>query len=102
MKNLFSLLGSALGKFRFVAFTEGVSYLILLFIAMPLKHFMDKPAAVKTVGAIHGGLFILYVVWVVICHFEYNWQWRKTAVLFLMSLVPFGNFYADRHYLRQA
>lgn len=97
---MLNLIKTSLGRLRIVGFTEGVSYLILLFIAMPLKYVWGQPAAVRSFGSVHGLLFVLYVLFVVICHFTYNWSLRKTAVLFLISLIPFGNFYADKKYLR--
>jgi integral membrane protein len=97
---MLSLLASALGRFRLIGFAEGISYLILLFIAMPLKYGFGMPTAVKSFGSIHGGLFVLYVVFLIICKFEYDWSIKKTALLFLASLIPFGNFYADKHYLK--
>jgi integral membrane protein len=51
-----------LARFRTVAWIEGLSYVALLFIAMPLKYFADLPLAVRVVGMAHGVLFIAYVV----------------------------------------
>ncbi len=97
---MLSLLSTALGRLRIIGFMEGVSYLILLFIAMPLKYVFKEPQAVKSFGSIHGLLFVLYILLVIICHFEYRWSFKKTGLLFLISLIPFGNFYADKAYLR--
>jgi integral membrane protein len=97
---MLSLLASTLGRFRLIGFAEGISYLILLFIAMPLKYGFGMPTAVKTFGAIHGGLFVLYVLYLLISKFEYDWTFKKVGTLFLASLIPFGNFYADKHYLK--
>lgn len=93
---------TTLGRLRVVAFAEGVSFLILLFVAMPLKYVWGQPMAVRQFGSVHGLLFILYVLLVVMCHAEYSWPRRKSLLLLLISLVPFGNFYADKHYLRVA
>ena len=60
MKN--SFFSSTLGRFRLVAIMEGVSFLVLLGIAMPLKYFADMPLAVKYIGWLHGLLFVLYMV----------------------------------------
>jgi integral membrane protein len=97
---LAQLLTTTLGRFRIVAFAEGLSYLILLFVAMPLKYVFGMPSAVRAFGTVHGALFVFYIVWVLICHLEYSWPWRKTLLLLLVSVVPFGNFYADKHWLR--
>lgn len=91
---------TSLGRFRIIAFTEGVSYLILLFIAMPLKYVWGQPAAVKNFGSIHGLLFVIYILYVFICKIEYGWTLKKTLILLGISIIPFGNFYADKHYLQ--
>jgi integral membrane protein len=97
---MFELLSTTLGKLRIIAFIEGVSFLILLFIAMPLKHIWGHPLAVRQVGSVHGLLFVLYVMYVVLCRIEYAWPARKAWLLVLISVIPFGNFYADKYYLR--
>ena len=97
---MLQLLQNTLGRMRFIAFAEGISYLILLFIAMPLKYVWGHPMAVRSFGSVHGFLFELYVLFVYLCYKQYGWSIRKTAILLLISLVPFGNFYADRHYLQ--
>src|SRR5438552_3773981 len=55
------VLKTILRRLRLVGYTEGVSFLVLLGIAMPLKYFAGMPLAVTIVGAIHGLLWILYV-----------------------------------------
>lgn len=97
---MLSLLKTPLGRLRIIAFAEGMSFLILLFIAMPLKYIWQQPMAVRQVGSIHGLLFVLYVLLLVMCSIEYRWKWGKTALLFLASIIPFGTFYADKRYLR--
>jgi integral membrane protein len=97
---MLDLLKTALGRLRIIAFTEGVSYLILLFIAMPLKYVWGQPAAVKNFGSVHGLLFVLYILYVFLCKIEYRWTLKKTLILLGISILPFGNFYADKHYLQ--
>jgi integral membrane protein len=97
---MINLIKTSLGRLRIIAFTEGVSFLILLFIAMPLKYIWGQPAAVKNFGSIHGLLFVLYILTVILCKVEYNWSIKKTLVLLAISVIPFGNFYADKHYLQ--
>jgi integral membrane protein len=54
------MLNTPIRRLRFVGFVEGVSYLVLLFIAMPLKYWAGMPLAVRVVGMLHGVLFILF------------------------------------------
>jgi integral membrane protein len=97
---MFSQLSSTLGKFRLVALVEGLSFLILLFIAMPLKYIWDQPLFVRYFGSIHGLLFVLYILFLALCTIEYRWSFKKALILGLISIIPFGNFYADKKYLR--
>lgn len=96
---MLKFLTTTLGRLRLVAFIEGVSYLILLFVAMPLKYIYEQPQAVRSVGSIHGFLFVAYVLLVFLTKIEHRWDWAKTRLLLLISLIPFGNFYADRKWL---
>jgi integral membrane protein len=97
---MLDLFKTALGRFRIIAFTEGVSYLILLFIAMPLKYAWGQPTFVRYFGSIHGLLFVLYILYALLCKIEYRWTLKKTLILLGISIIPFGNFYADKHYLQ--
>ena len=92
---------SALGRLRLVAFLEGASLLVLLFVAMPLKYLAGQPAAVRHVGMAHGLLFVLYVLLVIQVAIEYRWAVSKALLALLASVVPFGTFWADRRLFRQ-
>ncbi len=98
--SMLNLFNTTIGKLRLIGFAEGVSYLILLFIAMPLKYLWGQPEMVRICGSIHGFLFVLYVMYVWLCKTEYRWDTRKATILLVISMVPFGNFYADKHHLR--
>jgi integral membrane protein len=95
-----SLLASSLGRFRIIAFVEGLSYL-LLGITMILKyqHNILKPNYI--VGMAHGGLFILYVILLIQVGIQYKWTLIKMFWAFVASLVPFGTFYADKRLFRE-
>lgn len=93
---------TAVGRLRMIAFAEGVSFLILLGIAMPLKYIADLPQAVRVVGMAHGVLFILYVVLLIQVAIEKGWSLRLSLLAFLASLIPFGTFYADAKWFRTA
>lgn len=87
--------------FRKVAFAEGVSFLVLLFIAMPLKYFADMPLAVTIVGGLHGALFISFVILAreVKSNYKKDWIWMAKALL--ASILPFGTFYMDRYWKKE-
>lgn len=80
---------------RIVAFLEGLSFLVLMGIAMPLKYYADSPKAVEIVGMAHGVLFVLYCLNVIFAHIKFSWTYKKTALALLASILPFGTFYAD-------
>jgi integral membrane protein len=81
--------------FRRIAFAEGVSFLVLLFIAMPLKYYGGMPMAVTVVGGLHGLLFVAFVVmaWEVKREYKKDWGWLIRS--FIASIVPFGTFWMD-------
>ena len=92
---------TALGRLRLFGMLEGISFLVLLGIAMPLKYFAGRPEAVRFVGMAHGVLFLAYVVAVIQAQLDYeNWPRRRTALALLAALLPFGPFVMDRKVLR--
>lgn len=82
--------------FRRIAKAEGISYLVLLFIAMPLKYLADIPIAVTIVGSIHGLLFIAFCIWLGLVHFKFNKSLWWSVKAFLASIIPFGTLYMDK------
>ena len=92
---------TSLGRLRLVGMLEGVSFLLLLGIAMPLKYLAGKPEAVSVLGMAHGVLFIAYVGALIQAHCEYEgWPWRRSAAVLLASLLPAGPFIVDRKVLK--
>jgi integral membrane protein len=94
------MLTSLIGRLRLTGLIEGISFLVLLFIAMPLKYLYDKPEAVRIVGTAHGALFVLFVFFILQAALEFRWNWRQVGLALLASVVPFGTFYADRRLFR--
>ena len=92
---------SAIGRFRAISFIEGVSYLVLLFIAMPLKYIAGFPLAVKVTGWIHGLLFLMYVLALLQVSISNKWSLLKTTMAFLASLLPFATFALEAKILRK-
>ena len=97
---MFDLVKTQLGRLRIIGFAEGLSFLILLGIAMPLKYFFGLPGTVRVVGMAHGLLFVLYVLLVIQAKIEYGWSLRKMGLALLASVVPFGTFWADAKLFR--
>ena len=86
--------------FRFVALLEGVSYILLLFIAVPIKYLLNDPTYVKLLGMPHGILFVGYIIFSVIGKNNLKWSYLEFVIVSAASLIPFGTFYVDRKYLR--
>ena len=78
-----------------IGIVEGVSFLVLLGIAMPLKYFAEMPEAVRIVGWVHGILFIGFVVALILARDAMHWGFRWTALVLLAALLPFGPFVID-------
>jgi len=90
------MLKTPLGRLRVIGMTEGVSYLALLGIAMPLKYLADMPMAVKIVGWIHGVLFILFCCALSHVWTDRGWPFKRVLITFVAALLPFGPFVIDR------
>ena len=79
-----------------VGFAEGISFLILLGIAMPLKYIAHMPTPVRVVGMLHGVLFVWFSIALLQAKMAYGWSIKKAAIGFLLSFLPFGTFFLDR------
>ncbi len=99
-KNLEKMMGrfsnTAMGVFRLISILEGISYLLLLLIAMPLKYLAGASWAVKYVGWAHGVLFVLFCVLLLNVWIKYRWSFSRTALAFIASLLPFGTFVLEK------
>jgi integral membrane protein len=91
-----------IGLLRLFGFLEGTSFLLLIFIAMPLKYIWQDPSWVKVIGGAHGGLFLIFVFFTIVVAIKQKWKHTETTwKVLLASLVPFGTFYVDRKILRK-
>ncbi len=98
MKEYFT---TGIGRLRFLAILEGLSLVLLVCLAVPLKYLFDSPALVKAIGPVHGALFLLFVLATLIVSFAYEWKFTKTTwKVLIASIVPFGTFYIDHKILR--
>lgn len=87
--------------FRFTAILEGLSYLLLFGLSMPLKYWAKIPEPNIYIGYVHGVLFVVYVVVAIVFCMEMKWGRNRFIMVFIASLLPFGTFYLDRQYLRK-
>jgi integral membrane protein len=92
---------STMGKFRFIGILEGISYLVLLLIAMPLKYLANQPDAVKYFGWAHGVLFVSFGIYLLKVWRQYQWSFGKATGAFVASLLPFGTFVLDKKLKKQ-
>lgn len=81
---------------RILGNIEGISYLLLLGVAMPMKYYFEMPMAVKIVGMAHGVLFVAYCLLLTACMKKFNWTLKFGTYLFIATLIPFGTFVTDR------
>lgn len=85
-----------LGRFLTIGFLEGLSYVILLLIAMPLKYWAHMPSPVRIVGMAHGILFVAYVLALVHATIFYKWSFKTFFLAFVLSFLPFGTFFLEK------
>ena len=91
---------SSLKQFRLIAALEGVSFILLIALAMPLKYMFDMPTPNKIIGMVHGVLFVAYVFFLYQVASDRKWSLKKVAIAFIASLLPFGAFVLDAKVLK--
>lgn len=87
-----------INTFRIISFLEGLSYILLLFVAVPLKYLAEQGSMVKLLGMPHGILFICYIVLALAIRSKMNWNFKSTFFVLIGSLLPFGTFYIEKKY----
>lgn len=98
MRNMES--GTLKSVFRFFGFLEGGSLLLLLGIAMPLKYLAGKPEVVTVIGSIHGFLFTVYVITLILMTIKTKWPIKWPVIGLIVAFIPFGTFVYDHYYIR--
>ena len=94
-------LSTALGRVRILGLIEGWSFVILLFVAMPLKYIFHEPAAVSVVGMAHGVLFLALCAAALQAQVnEDGWPLKRTAIIVIGALLPFGPFIVEAKILK--
>jgi integral membrane protein len=92
---------SSLGRLRAIGMLEGLSFLVLLGVAMPLKYLAGMPEMVRVVGMAHGVLFMLFGLAVVQVAVERRWPLTRVVAALAASVLPFGPFVLDARLLRR-
>ncbi|MDC1395137.1 DUF3817 domain-containing protein [Bacteroidia bacterium] len=88
-----------LNVFRIVSYLEGISYLLLLGVGVPLKYLAGNDSWVKSLGMPHGMLFLAYIILAIVVRQMKNWNFKTFLIVLVASLIPFGTFYVDKKYL---
>ncbi len=86
--------------FRVIGLLEGISYLLLLGIAVPIKYLLEDVSYVKMLGMPHGLLFVAYIVGAFVLYQKYDLSTKTLLVMLAASIIPFGTFYVDKKYLK--
>ncbi len=86
---------TTIGRLRMAGISEGISFIVLLFIAMPLKYYAGNLVVMWYTGWVHGLLFMLYILALISAKISLGWNFKKTVIAFLASLLPFGTFILD-------
>lgn len=86
-------------SFRILGWLEGVSFLALIALAMPLKYYFQIPAGVKILGPVHGMLFVFYCALAFLCALNFDWPIKKHLLAYAAAVFPFGTFIFDRFFL---
>ena len=90
------MMKNSVKKFSLINTIEGWSYLVLLFVAMPMKYMLEMPMAVKIAGMAHGVLFIVFCILLVITWQDKKWEFKENILFFIASLIPFGTFFTKK------
>lgn len=85
-----------LHRFRIIGIAEGISFLVLLLIAMPLKYVLKIPQPVKFVGWVHGALFITYIYLVIEVAIIFRKPFSWCSKSFIAAFIPLGTFFTDK------
>jgi len=96
-----NLFKSTISRLRLAGFLEGLSLIVLMGFAMPMKYIFGDPSYVRMVGSIHGGLFMLFVVQLYLTAKAKNWSYKDLPLKLMIScFIPFGTFYLDHKILK--
>ena len=93
---MIQLLKTKIGRLRIIGFLEGLSLLILVFIAVPVKYLLDNPSLIQLLGPVHGAIFLLFLLNTLSVGVEQHWRFKTiTWKIIAACFIPFGTFYID-------
>lgn len=90
------MLSTPIGRLRLISVLEAITYLVLLFIAVPVKYGADKPVLVQIMGPVHGTFFILYVIQTLDVRSKLKWDGAMTMKVLVAAVIPFAPFVVER------
>lgn len=90
------MINDVLIRFRIVSAIEGLSFLFLVFVAMPIKYIGENPYPVKVFGMVHGVLFIIFMLSLFETKIKNSWNTGFIFQLFVLSLIPFGAIFIEK------
>jgi len=97
-----NFLKTSIGRLRIAGILEGLSLIVLMGFAMPMKYIWGDPSYVRMIGSIHGALFILFVIQLYLTAEEKNWNFKDLPLKLMIScFIPFGTFYLDHKILKK-
>jgi integral membrane protein len=82
--------------FKLSGSLEALSYLLLLFVAMPLKYVWHLPLYVRWTGSVHGALFLTFCLAIALDARAYRWPLKTSALAFASAFVPLGPWLFER------
>lgn len=94
-------LRALIGKIRLMGFLEGLSFVALMGVGMPLKYLYGEPLVVRITGPVHGILFVALCLLLAQAVLEKGWSGKKGTIVFAAALFPFGPFFIDRWLKRE-
>lgn len=97
---MFKLIKTNIGRLRLLGYVEGISLLLLIGVAVPLKYYFHLPEMTRIPGSVHGALFLLFVFNTISVAIEYNWKAALIFKVIIACIIPFGTFYIDHKILR--
>ncbi len=93
------LLKTKTGWLRILGLLEGISLLVLVFVAVPVKYLGGNPTLVQAIGPVHGAIFLLFLLNALSVGIEHKWKFDTVWRVVLACFIPFGTFYIDNKIL---